>query len=516
MVTWVVLSLSLIVTGVLAFGTSTVNDRNENRLLSVQVREAGTVLAAAIPIVETPLAASAAIAGLGPGQATRFDALMGSFIGAGRPFAFAELCGIEQGAPVVLASLGTPSPETSVRPGVACAFVSNPKVAPGISVRGILAGDRALGYAYRSGFAPVGVYAETLLTPHRHVSLPKSLSLSNLNFALYLGRHQENASLLETSASRLPITGRQASATVPFADTTLTLVASPTQPLGGTLSRELTTIVGVLGAALAVGAALMTEWLVRRRKSAEALAEENQRLYREQHGVALELQRALLPKDVPVLDGIQMASRYEAGLEAMDVGGDWFDLIYRPRRDDLLFVVGDVSGRGVHAAIIMASLHYAIRAYAAEGDSPSIILAKLGALLDVERDGHFATVLCGSVDMVRREVTLASAGHFPPLVVSEQKGSFVEMVIGPPIGATARATYGEVTMPIPPECTILAFTDGLIEQRGQNLDEGLTRLLDVAIRGESPLDELIATIVSELTPQGSDDDLAILGLRWNE
>jgi serine phosphatase RsbU (regulator of sigma subunit) len=320
---------------------------------------------------------------------------------------------------------------------------------------------------------------------------------------------------LEATTTQLPIGGRHATTTISFANTELTLVGTPTQPLGGSLSRRVTSIVILVGIVLAFGAALMTERLVRRRRSAEVLAEENQRLYGEQQGLALTLQRALLPGRIPEIPGVEIATRYEAGLDVMEIGGDWFDVIAGPG-GGFVFVVGDVSGRGVHAAIVMASLHYAIRAYAAQGDSPDQILTKLCALLDVGQDGHFATVLCGYVGEDRRTLELSSVGHLPPLLVNHRKGAFVELTIGPPIGTVPDATYPSTSVQIPDDCTLVAFTDGLVERRGQLLDVGLDDLRRSVMVSDRSLDRVLSDLVADLTPEGSDDDIAILGLRWGQ
>ena len=341
-------------------------------------------------------------------------------------------------------------------------------------------------------------------------------SFPNLNFALYLGGGAQQQELLEATTNQLPIGGRTATTTIQFANTHLTLVGTPTQPLGGSLSRRLTAIVILVGVVLAFGAAVITERLVRRRKSAELLAEENRRLYGEQQGLAESLQRALLPGIIPEIPGVEIATRYEAGLDVMEIGGDWFDVI-ASSDGGFVFVVGDVSGRGVQAAIVMASLHYAIRAYVAQGDPPGQILTKLCALLDVGRDGHFATVLCGRVDQDRREVALSSAGHLPPLLVSHREGGFVELTIGPPIGTVSDAVYPSTSIRIPDDCTLVAFTDGLVERRGQVLDVGLDDLRRSVIGSDHrSLDRVLSDVVADLTPEGSDDDIAILGLRWQQ
>ena len=174
----------------------------------------------------------------------------------------------------------------------------------------------------------------------------------------------------------------------------------------------------------------MTERLVRRRRYAEQLAEENRRLYGEQRNVSLTLQRSLLPKELPNIDGVEFAARYIPGESGIEVGGDWYSAI---AVDDhrFAFVVGDVSGRGLAAATIMAGLRYTIRAYAALGYSPARILEMAAREINIGSDGHFATVLVGLVDNDRHEVTLANAGHLPALLLSEGASEFVGARRGP-------------------------------------------------------------------------------------
>ena len=291
-------------------------------------------------------------------------------------------------------------------------------------------------------------------------------------------------------------------------------MGTPTQPLGGSLARRVTPVVILVGTLLAIGAAVMTQRLVRRRRSAEALAGENELTLRRAADLALSLQHALLPGLVPEITGMEIATRYVAGIDVMEIGGDWFDAISCPD-GGFIFVVGDVSGRGIQAAVVMASLRFAIRAYAAQGDAPSQILAKLCSLLDIGREGHFATVLCGHVDQDRRKLALSSAGHLPPLLVSNGQGTFVDLVIGPPIGTVLDATYPSTSIHVPDNCTLLAYTDGLVERRGELLDTGLEHLRQSVVRSDRPLDRLLSDVVEELTSKGSDDDIAILGLRWD-
>jgi serine phosphatase RsbU (regulator of sigma subunit) len=272
---------------------------------------------------------------------------------------------------------------------------------------------------------------------------------------------------------------------------------------------------GALGLLVTLAGALLIERLIRRRIHAETLAEENAKLYADQRTVAQTLQHSLLPQSLPEVAGLELATRYVAGVEGIDIGGDWYDIIHV---DDgkLMFVVGDVSGRGLHAATMMASLRYAIRAYATQGDPPATILTKLSELVSISRDGHFATVLCGTIDVAGHRMTLANAGHPEPLLIDGTRAAFVASKIGVPVGVAGRTPYSEVTVPVPPNATLLAYTDGLVERRGESLDVGLQRLKDASIGDEGSVEDLLRRILIAAIPAGSDDDTAVLGLRWRD
>ncbi len=141
--------------------------------------------------------------------------------------------------------------------------------------------------------------------------------------------------------------------------------------------------------------------------------------------------------------------RYLAGVEGVDIGGDWYDVL--PLDDGrLLLVIGDVSGRGLRAATVMASLRYAIHAYAAQGDAPDLILTKLSKLLDVERDGGFATVLCGTIDV--RAADDHRQRRPPPArcCVGDGTPSSSRIDTGVPVGVDGPVRYESVEVTIPP------------------------------------------------------------------
>jgi serine phosphatase RsbU (regulator of sigma subunit) len=366
----------------------------------------------------------------------------------------------------------------------------------------------------------VAVYGETALPADRRSPRQSNSAFSDLNYAIYLGRSPTPGTLLLTDHPRVPIHGRQARITIPFGDTALTTTVSPRVPLGGTLPQRLPWIILGVGILLALGAGALTARLIQRRLDAEHLARElehavraNQELYAEQRTIAQTLQHALLPAELPSLAGTETSGRYEPGELGVEIGGDWYDVI--PLDDQrLLIVVGDVSGRGLRAATTMASLRFAIHAYAAQRDSPDAILTKLSGLLSVASAGQFATVLCAVIDLGSQRVTVASAGHLPPLLLSDGRGDYLKPRVGPPIGVHTGAAYPPTTVTVPRHATLLAFTDGLVERRGEDIDFGLARLRDSAMAQDLDLPDLLSHLVSDLRDGYSGDDTAIVGLRW--
>src|SRR6202034_3327081 len=252
----------------------------------------------------------------------------------------------------------------------------------------------------------------------------------------------------------------------------------------------------VIGLLFTFGTVVMTERLVRRRKGAEHLADENRRLYAEQRNVSISLQRSLLPKSLPAIAGIDLAARYIPGEAGVEVGGDWYSVI---AVDDhrFAFVVGDVSGRGLAAATIMAGLRYTIRAYASLGYGPADILAMASREISVDADQHFATVLVGQVDNHRRELTMANAGHPVVLLLNEGQAEYVDVPTGVPLGIES-GPYESRTVSIRPQSTLIAYTDGLIERRDEDIDIGMERLTKSALQGAASVDELVERIVDDL------------------
>jgi serine phosphatase RsbU (regulator of sigma subunit) len=517
--------LGLLVTGALVLVSHAQYTRNEKRLLGLRVRDAAALVAAAVPGIENTLASTAGLANATHGDVGKFRRFTAAYIGTGGGSRFASISlwklGAPQRGPVAVA--GSPPKLALSTPAATAFFARAVRSSSMLSVIGLLQppGPR-LGYAFATPGVPGGfaVYGERLLPTDRRSRLQGSNQFAGLHYALYLGSLERPQNLLVTDLSNPPPHGRADAEAVPFGDTRLTLVMSSRGPLAGSLPRDLPWIIGIVGVVLTASAAVVAVGLIRRRRNAERLAgsleiaaSENRRLYAEQRSIAQTLQHALLPDRLPVIDGVQTSARYEAGEHGVDIGGDWYDVIELENRR-LLLVVGDVSGRGLPAATTMASLRYAIHAYAAEDDSPAEILTKLSYLVSIAESGQLATILCALVDVDRREVSISSAGHLPPLLLSNGDGRYLESEIGLPIGVEAGASYSATTISAPRAATFVAFTDGLVEQRGEDLDQGLARLRRAATGGDAGLPELLSKLVHELTGGPSGDDIAIVGLRW--
>jgi serine phosphatase RsbU (regulator of sigma subunit) len=263
---------------------------------------------------------------------------------------------------------------------------------------------------------------------------------------------------------------------------------------------------------MAVGGGVLVDTITRRRAVAERLAETTDRLYRQQRGIAADLQKALLP-GLPAVEGLQVAARYRAGADALEVGGDWYDVMER-RPGSVAFVVGDVSGHGLAAATTMAALRFAVRGFLSEGHAIEGVLARLRGLLDVSTDHQFATVLLGELDVAAGRLHLVCAGHFPPLLVDGDGARPVDVPVAPPVGVDVGTPFPAVTVELPPGTTLLAFSDGLVERRGEVVDTGLARLAAVATAtGARPLDDTVDRVLDELTGGGTQDDTVLLALR---
>jgi len=241
------------------------------------------------------------------------------------------------------------------------------------------------------------------------------------------------------------------------------------------------------------------------------LAIEHARAYEREVGTVEMLQRSLLPDRLPHLPGVKIAARYLPG--GADVGGDWYDAI--PLEDGAVGVaMGDVVGHGLGAASLMGQLRHAARAYALEGHSPSGVLDRLDRLVRGLEGAQMATLLYMVVDADLRTVRFASAGHVPPLAVGpDGRARFLEGAPNPPLGVFDSAAHTELDAELEPGSTIVLYTDGLVEERGVSIDEGLEALRQAAESPGHP-EELCDHLVEQmLAIHPAHDDIAVLALQ---
>jgi serine phosphatase RsbU (regulator of sigma subunit) len=514
--TVVVVLVGLLITGVLSFGAQSLHNTNESRLLRQRVREAAAVVSAAVPNVQSPLASAAVLAEATAGSPTAFQKLMAPLAASGRPFMAASLWSLADGNAQLIASVGGKLRLASEPPATIHQELASSLGKGSVAILNFLASsDRRLGYAYSVAGANANfvVYVEATFPDGRRATVDKNSAFADLDYALYLGKAANPTDILASSTGGAILGGSKASDAVPFGSSSLFIVMKAKKELDGNLLANLPWGLAAAGLVLTLAGALLVERLLRRRDHAEALALENDELYKEQRSVAQTLQHSLLPDSLPEIAGLELATRYVAGVEGIDIGGDWYDVMTIDP-SHVLFVVGDVSGRGLRAATTMAELRYAVRAYAAQGDAPEVILTKVSQLIDVGRDGHFATAICGSIDVAGHTVSLANAGHPEPLLIAGGDAGFAGTEIGAPLGVVNPAPYSSVSLAIPVNGTLLFYTDGLVERRGESLDVGRERLRRASLDTNGSMEDLLTRVLDETIPSGSADDTAILGFRW--
>ena len=246
-----------------------------------------------------------------------------------------------------------------------------------------------------------------------------------------------------------------------------------------------------------------------------AVAVEHARLYAAQRDVAETLQHSLLPEELPAVPGLATAARYSPGGPGVEIGGDWYDVL--SFGDGTIgLVMGDVVGRGVPAASLMGQIRNALRAYAREDSEPQALLQRLnGAVNDLAPASAMATLLFGVYDLETSTLTLASAGHPPPLVCSNGEAHFIDGAVGPPLGAVRTPTYKSVTTKIEPGATLVMYTDGLVEDRTTPLGEGLELMRQLLASGPTELEALCDHVMRSALNGRTDgaDDAAVLVLR---
>ncbi|MBW1602921.1 serine/threonine-protein phosphatase [Streptomyces sp. JJ66] len=268
-----------------------------------------------------------------------------------------------------------------------------------------------------------------------------------------------------------------------------------------------------------------------------AVCIDNARLYRREHERALILQRSLLPPGDPEAAGLEIACRYRPGTAATEVGGDWFDVIELPGHRTAL-VVGDVMGRGLRAAVTMGELRTAVRTLALLDLEPAEVLERLDEIArglggssyrrrgdsfggrDDQAEVYLATCVYAVYDPVSRRCTFANAGHVPPVLVEPPGGApggasgggepmLLDVRGGLPLGVGGEP-FEQTDVELPDGSLLVLYTDGLVESRGQSLDDGLHALRHALRDADRPLEEVGDRVFSSVETDHGDDDIALL------
>ncbi|GAA0511808.1 hypothetical protein Ade02nite_44530 [Paractinoplanes deccanensis] len=281
-----------------------------------------------------------------------------------------------------------------------------------------------------------------------------------------------------------------------------------------------------LTGALTIGYRHAHRWLPAERALLNAAAQlvgqaaERARRFEAQHGTAQLLQRSMLPEHLPELDTFRIAARYDVGVDGNAAGGDFYDAFHLSD-GRLAMVLGDVAGHDVRAAAVMGQVRAALRAMALTDPAPPSVLAGLDRLVgslgaESRNEEIFVTVVYGVLDPADGTITMASAGHPPPVLRragvagGAPTAELVKVPPGAPLGLGGRWQTGQVRLE--PGDTILMFSDGVVERRGRALNDGLDALVTVAASAASGDPRNLCALATTAVPGATDDDVAVLAV----
>lgn len=230
-----------------------------------------------------------------------------------------------------------------------------------------------------------------------------------------------------------------------------------------------------------------------------------------ERAAAAALQRSLIPTRLPTIPGLELAARYLPA-SAGGVGGDWYDVFPLPS-GRIGVVMGDVIGRGLAAAVVMGRLRSALRAYALDSPDPAEVLERLDRKVQHFEAGQMTTVLYGVLDAALTTMAVSAAGHpLPVAMVGEGPAVSIDATVDPPLGVVSGVRRHSCAVALVPGSILALFTDGLIERRGESIEDGLERLRNAL----SPVSatEACAGVIAELIGDADPaDDAALLVIR---
>ncbi|CAL9360581.1 hypothetical protein SUDANB176_00667 [Streptomyces sp. enrichment culture] len=245
------------------------------------------------------------------------------------------------------------------------------------------------------------------------------------------------------------------------------------------------------------------------------IAIDNARRFEHNRDIAETLQRALLT-DLPATPRLSLAARYLPATHGLNIGGDWYDA-FRQRDGSVVTVIGDVTGHGLHAAVMMSQLRTALRAYAVDGGSPGRLLTRLHEFLHHLQPDLYATAVIARFHPEEPTLTWAAAGHPPPVLrLPDGRVRTLDAKPGAMLGIPLKQEIADHTERLTPGSTLALYTDGLVERRARGIDPGIERLaaalgsfgpaeLDADLEGSA--DRILRPLLSD---SERDDDVCLL------
>jgi serine phosphatase RsbU (regulator of sigma subunit)/anti-sigma regulatory factor (Ser/Thr protein kinase) len=241
-----------------------------------------------------------------------------------------------------------------------------------------------------------------------------------------------------------------------------------------------------------------------------AIAIEHAQLFEERR-IAETLQRQLLPQELPAIAGLELACRYLPAA-GTSLGGDWYDA-FTLSGGRVALAVGDVVGHGVAAAAVMAQLRTALRAYAAEGHPPGVVVESVNRLMWNLGPTAMTTLAYSVLDPAEEELELIVAGHPPALLIAgDGTARYLPLQGAMALGASQGSRYRSQTLPFAAGSTLVLYTDGLVERRGTSIDTGLERLR-ANCEGIDEVDELCVHVLDSMVAGEPADDVALVAAR---
>ena len=224
------------------------------------------------------------------------------------------------------------------------------------------------------------------------------------------------------------------------------------------------------------------------------------------------VERSLLPGRLPECLGLEFAARYLTPEEP--VGGDWYDVFIVPS-GDLWVVTGDVAGHGMHAAVVMGRVRSALRSYALLRNDPAEVLELTSLKIQHFEPATMVTAVCATASFPYDEFRVTTAGHPPPLVITvEEPAYFPDLLVGPPLGVPTEFPRSSTVVALPVGAAMVLFTDGLIERRGESIDDGMERLRRAVTANGS--EAICRQLTRTMLKDEVEDDTAIVVVRRSE